>query len=271
MKGLDKSILNFLKEDAFDKDVTSSLMRREKCIAEIKVNEECVLAGMEEARKIFEFVGAKVLFSRNDGEKCREGEVVLRVEGLNTKLMPVERTVLNLLGRMSGVATACAKAFAITKRYNVKPAITRKTMPGMREYDKKAARIGGAWPHRKDLSEMVLLKENHLFFFKNVGEAIKAARKTYRDIKVEAEAESIGEAIEAAKAGADIVMLDDFSLVEARKAIKVLRGYPVQIELSGGITFENLEEYASLRPDIISMGCLTKSAPMVDFSMRVIA
>jgi len=267
---LDKTLVSFLEEDAFEKDVTTALIPASECEAEVVANEECILAGVNEVSRLFELQGIKMVFLKNDGEVCGEGETVMRLKGSNKSMLSVERTALNLLGRMSGVATLCKKAVGVTGRYGVKVALTRKTMPGLRDFDKKAAKIAGAWPHRHDLGDMVLIKDNHLVFCKSIEEVVGKAKESYPNLKVEAEADSLEQALAAAEAGADIVMLDNFPISEASKAIEKLRAYPVKIELSGGINFDNLEVYARLKPDIISMGHLTKSARIVDFSLNVI-
>jgi len=266
---LSSELQRFLDEDCFDRDVTTALVPERQCTAEVRVKEDCVLAGVEEARQILESQGLRVVCSKRDGEEAGKGEVVMRVTGSNKKMLPVERTVLNLMGRMCGIATMARNAQNLVAKYGVKVMATRKTAPGLRGLDKKAVTIGGAEPHRRDLSSMVLLKENHLKFFRGVSEAVRKAKKESRTL-VEVEVESFGEAIEALKAGADVIMLDNFTLEEARKTIKALKRYPVKVELSGGITLENLEEHARLKPDSVSMGCLTHSVKSVDLAMKVV-
>lgn len=263
------SLDDFLVEDAFEDDITTSVINESACTASIIVNEDCVLAGIDESRELFSSQGIKVLFSRKDGELCSEGEEVMSIEGSNKIMFPVVRAALNLLGRMSGVASMCAKAEKIASRYGVKTAVTRKTMPGLRFYDKKAASIGGSWGHRRDLSDMFLFKKTHLSYLDGIGEAVKKARAFDKTKKIDVEVTSLEEALEAARAGADIVMLDNFSVLEAKKAISALREFDIKIEVSGGIDLDTLEAYARLKPDLISMGCLTKSVDSIDFSLRI--
>ncbi|MCD4739940.1 carboxylating nicotinate-nucleotide diphosphorylase [archaeon] len=263
-----KELEFYLDEDRFDEDVTAVLVPEQECVGEIVAHEDCVLSGLSESKELFESQGLKVEFSRKDGEECSDGETVLRVSGVNKKLFPVVRTALNLIGRMSGVASQCRKAERIASKYGVKTAVTRKTLPGLREFDKKAAKTGGSWPHRRDLSEMVLLKKDHLSYFDSITEAVKKAKKS--GLKVECEAMSLDEALDVARAGADMVMLDNFSVREADEALTALRAFPVKVEISGGIDFENLDGYAKLKPDFISMGCLTKSVNSKDFSLRIL-
>ena len=129
--------LSFLKEDAFEEDVTTALIPESGCVGEIIAEEECVFAGAKETKEIFESQGLEVIFSRKDGEECIKGEPVMKIRGSNKKLFPVIRTALNFMGRMSGVASNCRKARKIADKYGVKTAITRKTMPGLREFDKR--------------------------------------------------------------------------------------------------------------------------------------
>jgi len=195
----------------------------------------------------------------------------LEVSGENHAILSVERTALNILGRMSGVATACANAAEIAKPCKV--ALTRKTMPGLNMFDRRAAALGGADTHRFTLSEMVLLKSNHLKFFGSVMEAVKTAKeKASFSKKVEIEVRNIEEALEAAKAEPDIIMLDNFPVDDAKKAAAEIRKInpKVLVECSGGITMQNIKDYAAAEPDIISMGELTKSAKSVDYSLSII-
>jgi nicotinate-nucleotide pyrophosphorylase (carboxylating) len=259
----------FLDEDCYLHDVTTALVEEKHCTAELVAKEDCVLAGIEEATQIFESRGLKVVFSMRDGQEASAGKVVMRLEGSNKKLLPVERAVLNLLGRMCGIATMSRKARDVTAKYGVEAMATRKTLPGLRDLDKKAVRIGGAEPHRRDLSSMVLLKDNHLKFFPGVGKAVEKARREAKP-PIEVEVEGFEQALEALKAGADVIMLDNFGLEETRKTLRALKRYPVKVELSGNITLENLESHARLKPDFISMGCLTHSVQSKDLSLRIV-
>ncbi len=260
-------LTRFLEQDVSKGDITSKITPSMECVGEIKANENCVLAGIEEIVWLFNSKGLKINVFAKDGKKVKKGQKIVSVKGKNQKMLECERVALNLLGRMSGVATICAEAKAISK---TKVAVTRKTIPGFQWLDKKAAEIGGAWSHRKNLNEMILLKENHLKFFNSTKEAIVKAKKT-RGKKVEVEVETFEQAIEAASENPYMIMLDNFSSKEAGKTIKELRktGYKNKIELSGGINLKNLEKYSDLDADIISMGALTKNAKIVDFNMNI--
>jgi len=192
------------------------------------------------------------------------------LHGVNRKIFEVERTVLNIIIRMSSVASTCAKAKKIAgKRVTV--ALTRKTMPGFNIFDKKAGKIAGIWPHRLNLNEFVLLKDTHLPFFESAFDAVVVARKKHgKKMKVEIEVETLEQAFNAAKAKPDVILLDNFSSKQAKSAVKKLRSvFKGQIELSGGINLKNLDKFANARSDIISMGCLTYAIKGKNFNMKL--
>ena len=265
-----KRLLGFLGDDATAKDITSAIMPDLKAAAVVKCNETCILSGIEEAAFLFKSSGLKVKAPAKNGSKVMKGKAVLRISGGSRKILSVERVALNVLGKMSGVATVSRKASEIadgkTKIY-----LTRKTTPGFSVFEKKACIDGGVMPHRKNLADAVLLKENHLVFFKSIADAVRAARKKYAGKKIGVEAESSRQAVEAAKAGAHIILLDNFSAQSARKAISAIKKINKHaiIELSGGIGLKNLKQYVNLRPERISMGQLTKEAKIIDFSLDI--
>ncbi len=263
-----QTLKQILAEDVGKGDITSSLIPTKQCRAKIFTREPCVVAGLEEAKFLFKSRGVKATGSFKDGDRLKKGSAVLRLRGSNKAIFSVERTALNVLGRMSEVATTCAEAKKITGS-KATVAITRKTMPGFNLFDKKAAKIAGVWPHRLNLGDAILLKENHLKFFASPSKAVEAAKKKAGKANfAEVEVESLAEAFDAAKAKPNIIMLDNFSPAKAKSAIKKLR--PVfngKIELSGGINLKNLKSYAKAKPDIISMGCLTYATKWLDFSL----
>ncbi|MFH1225356.1 MAG: carboxylating nicotinate-nucleotide diphosphorylase [Candidatus Diapherotrites archaeon] len=270
--GMQRRLLSFLEDDISVSDITSSVVPERRCNARITLKENAVLAGLEEAAFLLENrgCGVKVHAGAKDGTQAKAGTVVLEISGMNRSILETERTALNILGRMSGVATACAQAVKIAKPCRV--ALTRKIMPGMNAFERRAALLGGADTHRFNLADMVLIKSNHLVFFGSVGEAVKAAKeKTSFSKKIEIEVRTRTEALEAARAEPDIIMLDNFPLAEAKAAIsEIKRINPhVLVEFSGGINMKNLADYAALKPDVISMGALTKSAHSVDFSLSM--
>ncbi|MFH1255963.1 MAG: carboxylating nicotinate-nucleotide diphosphorylase [Candidatus Diapherotrites archaeon] len=264
-----KRLLEFVESDIAYGDVTTAIVPEDECVAEVFAQRDCVLAGIEECLFLCWHYSLKAEAPFSDGSRVKPGTIVMRINGSNQPILQLERTLLNVLGRMSGVATACANA--AEKAAGIRVAVTRKTFPGLNELDKKAAAIGGADPHRLNLSDMVLLKGNHLAFFGSVKEAVNAAKKkTSFSKKIEVETTSAKEAVEAAEAKADIIMLDNFSAEDAKKGIEGIRkkGNSI-IELSGGISLENIEKYAALKPDVISLGAITKNAEWIDFSLKI--
>lgn len=265
-------LIYFLENDIAERDVTTELLEERGCIAEIKAKEEAVIAGLEEAELCFEYFGVQAKRMVEEGKKVREGKIIMAVKGSNKGILQAERTALNVLSRMSGVATICAKARELAEGSNVKIALTRKTIPGFNEFDKKAAIIAGIDPHRFNLSDMVLLKDNHLRFFKSIKEAVrKAKEKSSFSKKIEVEAKNKGKALKAIEESPDIIMLDNFSVRDAGETIKEIRAInkKVLIECSGGIDLNNLKNYIELKPDIVSLGFLTKSAKGIDFSLNI--
>ncbi len=264
----------FLQDDAGAGDATGSLIPEKQCVAEIVAEEDCVLAGVEESAFILELAGLQATALKKEGERAKRHDAVIRCRGSNRAVFLAERTSLNVLARMAGVATLCSKAAKIASDASggkTRVAATRKTLPGFNVFDKKAAALGGAQPHRANLSDMVLFKTNELAYFKNPKDAIAAARKTHGfSKKVEVEVETIENAANAAQACPDIIMLDNMDLRNAGMAIAEIRKHSkCLIEISGGVTLENLAQYAALKPDVISMGMLTQNAPNTSFGMEI--
>ena len=264
-----KKLLTILRDDVGKGDVTSVLLKSVPSEAKIFAKESSVVAGLEEAKFLFSHCGVKATGKVKDGQKVRKGAVVLCLHGPAQKILEVERTALNVLGRMSEVATTCAEAKKIAGKVTV--ALTRKTMPGFNLFDKKAGKIAGIWTHRLNLEEFVLLKDTHLPFFDSASDAVLSARKNYRrKLKIEIEVESLKQAFNAARAKPDIIMLDNLSPKQAKAAIKKLRSvFNGKIELSGGVSLKNLKDYAAAKPDIISMGSLTYATKWRDFSLKM--
>ncbi len=264
----------FLQDDVGAGDATGSLVPEKNCRAEIVCEEDCTLAGTEEAAHLLELAGVRAKILKKDGQKAKRHDVVIAITGSNRGIFLAERTALNVLARMSGVATKCASAVAIASKASngkTRIAATRKTVPGFNWFDKKAAVAGGAESHRINLSDMVLFKTNELAHFKSINEAVNAARKAHGfSKKVEVEVETLARAIEATVAKPDIIMLDNMKIEEARKTILEIRNRSdCIIEISGGISFENLAQYAALGADAISMGSLTQKAHNTSFGMEV--
>ncbi len=208
-----------------------------------------------------------------DGAKTRKGKRVMTVSGNARSVLKAERVALNMLMRMSGIATETS-ALAEAAR-PVRIAATRKTAPGLRYFDKKAVVVGGGLAHRMRLDDMVLIKDNHIALAGSPEDCVKLAKeKGGSAIRVECEAKNEKEVIEAIKAGADIVMLDNFTPAQATKTIREITKLglrkKVQIEISGGVNHKNIRQYARAKPDYISMGHITHSPRAVDFSLEII-
>lgn len=260
----------FLKEDLGEEgDITSNaLLRDEKGFAYIKANESCLLAGIEEAEKVFKRLGCKVNLLKKDGEEAKAGEKIMEIEGDAKSILAGERLALNFLGRMSGIATLTHELTKICRKKNpnIMIAATRKTTPGFRKYEKKAVKIGGGYPHRMGLYDGVLIKDNHLVCIP-LREAIRKAKKLGR--KVEVEVESIEDAVIAAEEGADIIMLDNMPPAKGKLVVSKIKEInpEIKVEVSGGITPENITNYTFA--DIISLGWLTHSVKSKDFSLEM--
>lgn len=274
-------IINALKEDIGAGDITGSVLfeRDISMPAHIIAKEECILAGIDAARWIFDAVDEKIAFTAlyKDGEKIGKGKRILSVRGSAKSILSAERTVLNFLGHLSGIATITAQFVKAVKGANVKIYDTRKTMPGLRELEKYAVKAGGGHNHRIGLWDGVLIKDNHLSGLmlntkglrqKAVREAVEAFKnKGYKNIEVEVE--NLPEFKEAMEAGADIIMLDNMKPEEIKKAVKLKKGSSLILETSGGVSLENVKKIAKTGVDRISIGKLTHSASSIDFSLEI--
>lgn len=204
-----------------------------------------------------------------DGEKVNKGDEIAIIEGSLQSLLTGERVVLNLVQRMSGIATNAAKAVELTKGTNAKICDTRKTMPGLRMLDKYAVRTGGAFNHRGGLYDCIMLKDNHIAFAGSITNAVRTAKsKIGHTVKIEVEIETKEQLLEAIEAGADIIMFDNRTPEEIREWLPLVPSH-VTIEASGGITLENLRDYAESGVDYISLGALTHSVKALDISALV--
>jgi len=276
---LREKLMDFLQEDIGLGDITTEAVvpAETKARAQIIFKEAGVVAGIFEAKMFFEMLGVKVTCLVTDGDEVPSRTAIAEVEGDGQRILTAERTVLNILMRMSGIATATRRLVRKVRDagFNVRVAATRKTAPGLRYFDKKAVLIGGGDPHRFRLDDAVLIKDNHITIAKGIGESMKRARSAVSfSKKIEVEARTMNQAVEAAKLGADIVMLDNMTLEEAEKTMKALKELnlrdKVLIEISGGVNEENITEYARLKPDVISLGSLTHSVKAIDISLEVI-
>ena len=268
-------LANFLQEDVGAGDITSDniIPADLEATAEIVCKSRfAIVCGLEEASMIFDMCGCKSQILVKDGSKVRKGMVVMNVSGYARAILKAERTVLNLLMRMSGIATETRHMGQLAK--GIKILATRKTAPGLRYFDKKAVVLGGGATHRMRLDDMVLIKDNHLVLASDLAKCIRLARKNVgSSIKVECEAGTKKEALAAVAAEADTVMLDNFTPRQAEETINQIRRMglrkKVKIELSGGINQYNIRHYSRSRPDFISLGYITHSSRAIDFSLKI--
>jgi nicotinate-nucleotide pyrophosphorylase (carboxylating) len=268
-------LANFLQEDVGAGDITSDniIPADLEATAEIVCkSRSAIICGLEEASMIFDMCGCKSQILVKDGSKVRKGMVVMNVSGYARAILKAERTVLNLLMRMSGIATETRHMGELAKGITI--LATRKTAPGLRYFDKKAVVLGGGATHRMRLDDMVLIKDNHLVLASDLAKCIRLARKNVgSSIKVECEAGTKEEALAAVAAEADTVMLDNFTPKQAEETINQIRRRglrkKVKIELSGGINQYNIRHYSRSRPDFISLGYITHSSRAIDFSLKI--
>ncbi|MEW5759454.1 MAG: carboxylating nicotinate-nucleotide diphosphorylase [Candidatus Thermoplasmatota archaeon] len=266
-----KEALEFIKEDLGIRDITSdTLLSDEFAKAEIVAKEGCIIAGLDEAYSIFNSLGLNVKKNFEDGEKVKKGSKVMSIRGSAKKILIGERTALNFLMRMSGVATATNNLIKKARKINKKIIIsaTRKTTPGFRAYEKKAVVIGGGEKHRLTLSDAILIKKNHIKIFGNLEDAIKKAKKIG---KTEVEVENIASAVIAANANADIIMLDNMKPKDAKLSYEKIKkiNKNIVVEVSGGINEKNISKYAK-HADVLSLSSITISAKAIDFSLHVV-
>jgi nicotinate-nucleotide pyrophosphorylase (carboxylating) len=271
-----EDLLGFVREDAPWGDVTSEAVVPDvACRAVVRAKGRGVVAGLLEARTLFEHFGVTVRERIPDGRAVVPGTVLLELDGPARTILLVERTALNIIGRMSGIATRTREAVEAVRAVSpdVRVAATRKTAPGLRMLDKKAVILGGGDPHRYSLSDMVLIKDNHLALVP-LPEAIRRAKKESLYRAVEVEVETVEDAITAAGAGADIILLDNMTPDAVRETVRALAGRGLRdrltLEVSGGIGDDDLAGYAAAGVDIISMGALTHTVRNFDVSLDIL-
>lgn len=268
-----KELLRFISEDIQGGDITSVLLPKKKIKAKIISRQEGVLAGVKFAGDIFRLKGCNVKIIKKDGAKLKSNQIILQISGNAGTVLSCERTALNLLSRMSGIATQTNFLVSKIRKINKKTKLysTRKTAPGLRFFDKEAIMIGGGHKHRMSLNDMVMIKDNHLLVTNSMEGIIKNARKRHKHVEVEVENQR--DAILAASSGATIVMLDNFSPVQIKKTITALQKKKlrnkVKLEASGGINSKNISAYAKTGVDIISVGSITNSVKGLDLSLEV--
>jgi len=272
---VEQAIDRALAEDLASGDVTTEALIPPDLEgrASILVKGDGVLAGMDVAQAVFQRVdpALRVEVPIQDGARVRKGDVVAIIEGKVASILRAERTALNFLTRLSGIATETARYVEATKGLKAQITDTRKTTPGMRQLEKYAVRVGGGRSHRHDLGDGVLIKDNHLaalcFFGLGLKQAVDRAR-LHSTLKVEVEVGSVEEAREALEAGADIIMLDNMAIDGIRQVVGLVGGRAL-IEASGGITLENVRSVAEAGVDLISVGAITHSAKALDLSLEL--
>lgn len=270
----DKIILLALEEDLGLGDITSDTIfpPAAQAKAVIRAKEDLVLCGLPVARQVFELVDPSVTFTplKQEGDNVQKGEEVLALSGPVLSILKAERTALNFMQRMSGIASASRAYAQVGAKYGVMIVDTRKTQPGMRRLDKYAVRIGGARNHRMTLADSVMIKDNHIAAAGSITKAVAKIKAAIGHTpKVEVEAETPEQVQEAVNAGADIIMFDNMTPAQVAQCKKLVNGRAI-IEVSGGITLENLEAYCQVRPDVISSGALTHSVPAKDLSLKIV-
>ena len=273
-----EKIKNFIIEDEGYGDITSEILipSEKQAQARVFTREPCILAGAIILPEFFESLGCEVILKANDGDKLKKDQDIALIYGPMKNILLRERLALNLLARMCGIAT---KTWSFVKEVpsdsKTVIAATRKTTPGMRLFEKYAVTCGGGDTHRLRLDDMVLLKDNHRVLYTSITTAIKELKKHLSFTKkIEVEVEDFDTMLEAAKGGADIIMLDNMSPKDVTKAIKLLEENNLRdrviLELSGGINKENIAQYAKLGADIISSGALTHSFKSIDLSLDIV-
>ena len=269
---VDHLIMEALREDISSEDVTTNAVMHEAGKGEVDLicKQDGVIAGLQIFQRVFELLDkdTKVEFFCKDGEKVKNGQLMGKVTGDIRVLLSGERVALNYLQRMSGIATYTRSVASLLEGSKTKLLDTRKTTPNMRIFEKYAVRVGGGYNHRYNLSDGVLLKDNHIGAAGSVTRAVQMA-KDYAPFvrKIEVEVENLDMVKEAVEAGADIIMLDNMSTEEMREAIRIIDGR-AQTECSGNVTKENIGRLTSLGVDYISSGALTHSAPILDISLK---
>ena len=275
---LSRMIEEFLREDLGYGDITTDAVIKPDTHSEAQIicREDATVSGVEETIMTFNLLRCSAHALVKEGETIKAGRTVLKVNGRARAILKGERTVLNILGRMSGVATETKRMVKEVHKANpnIRVTATRKTLPGLRLLDKKAVQSGGGDTHRFRLDDAVLIKDNHIKIIGSVARAVESARKSVSFTKkIEVEASSLDEVLEAAESGADIVMLDNMSTQEVSRVVKELEKRRIRdrvfLEASGGIGLENVRSYGETGVDAVSSGALTHSAKSIDFSLEI--
>ena len=268
----DELILSALREDITSEDITTNSVMREYQLGEVELicKQDGVIAGLDVFKRTFELLDSKteVTFTKKDGDTVKNGDKIGVVRGDIRVLLSGERTALNYLQRMSGIATYTRSIADLLKGSKTKLLDTRKTTPNMRVFEKYAVKVGGGYNHRYNLSDGILLKDNHIGAAGGVQEAVQMAKEYAPFVrKIEIEVENLDMLKEALDAGADIIMLDNMSVEDMKEAVKLVSG-KAETECSGNVTKENVERLVDIGVDYISSGALTHSSPILDLSLK---
>jgi len=268
----DELILSALKEDITSEDITTNSVMRSYQLGEVDLicKQDGIIAGLPVFQRVFELLDpeTKCEFSVSDGDRVEKGRKIGTVRGDIRVLLSGERTALNYLQRMSGIATYTRNIADLLEGSRTKLLDTRKTTPNMRVFEKYAVKVGGGYNHRYNLSDGILLKDNHIGAAGSVANAVKMAKEYAPFVrKIEIEVEDLDMLREALDAGADIVMLDNMSVEDMREAVSLAKGR-AETECSGNVTRENIERLINIGVDYISSGALTHSAPILDLSLK---
>ena len=276
---IEDSLKSFITEDVGHGDITSNAVINPSAVGEGRVvcKESAVIAGIEDAILLLELANCSGKSLVEDGKRVKAETTILTVRGPARALLSIERTLLNLVSHMSGVATATSDLVSIAAKASgnkVRVACTRKTLPGLRYFEKRAVELGGGDTHRLRLDDAVLIKDNHLDFNDSIADAIRTAKaKVSFTKKIEVEVTSPEQVVDAAQAGADIILLDNMNTRNVARSVVTLKAEglrdKVLLEASGGITRENLASYARTGVDVISVGAMTHSAKAIDMSMEI--
>ena len=268
----DNLILLALQEDITSEDITTNSVMRQYQLGEVELicKEDGVIAGLDVFKRVFELLDDKteVTFDCADGDEVKKGQKLGIVRGDIRVLLSGERTALNYLQRMSGIATYTRNITDLLKGSKTKLLDTRKTTPGMRIFEKYAVKVGGGYNHRYNLSDGILLKDNHIGAAGGVKEAVLMAKEYAPFVrKIEVEVENLDMLKEALEAGADIIMLDNMSVEDMKEAVRLTAGR-AETECSGNVTKENVAKLVDIGVDYISSGALTHSSPILDLSLK---
>ncbi len=277
---VDRLIETAVREDVREADVTTELLFENdvSCRAVVRSKQRGILAGLDIARSVFEKLDENLVWKagKEDGDTLDEHSEIVSITGSQRHILTGERLALNILQRLSGIATFTAKFVSAVRGTGVQIVDTRKTAPGLRELEKYAVRLGGGGNHRFGLYDGILIKDNHIKLAGGVAEAVSKVKsraressENYARFQIEVEAKELYQVSEAVEAGADIVMLDNMSVEQMKEAVRLVNRR-IRVEASGGITLENVREVASTGVDIISVGALTHSAPALDISLDMV-